>query len=196
MISKLSEYCTDHLIAEQYVKKDEREIYIYGFYMLISRLTFFLFAIIFGALIGCCIESIIFYITFQVIRRFAGGYHASTESRCNILSAFFIIICISFVCFAQRNNLQAIMLGVYLLSAIVILILCPIDTPEKPLSEKEYSTFKKISFGIVFLYTLLILVAFSLKWEKIFFSICVSLLLESILLLLGKVKALNIAKLS
>ena len=80
MINKISQYFTKKLLVNGAISKEEQELYIYGFFMLLSQLMYFILAFIFGLIFNCIIESIIFYIGFQFIRRYAGGYHAATET--------------------------------------------------------------------------------------------------------------------
>ena len=91
MINNLSVRLTKILLDKGSITEDERDLYIYGFFMLLSQLMYFILACIFGLLFQCFLDSIIFYIAFQFIRRYAGGYHASTETRCEILSSLSIL---------------------------------------------------------------------------------------------------------
>ena len=91
MINKLAVKLAENLLIKQSIKEEERELYIYGFFMLLSHLMYFILASFFGLLFGIFGESIIFYVLFQFIRRNAGGYHAATETRCEILSTLLIL---------------------------------------------------------------------------------------------------------
>ena len=93
MISKLSK----KIVNQLNILDDEQELYEYGFFILLSQILYFIIAIIIGTICGTVFESIIFYIAFQFIRRYAGGYHASTETRCEIFSTLSILACIGFL---------------------------------------------------------------------------------------------------
>lgn len=111
--------------------------------MLLSQLMFFAITCIFGLILDCILESIVFYITFQIIRRYAGGYHATTETRCEILSTLSILACIIVIKLSKIYDFQAILLFITFLASICIVVLCPLDTPEKPLSQKSSNIFVK-----------------------------------------------------
>ena len=81
MINNLSTRITNKLLAKGNIAEDERELYIYGLFMLLSHLMYLVLTIVFGLIFKCFLESVIFYIAFQFIRRYAGGYHAETETR-------------------------------------------------------------------------------------------------------------------
>lgn len=188
MINNLSALLTDKLLAKGSITEDERELYIYGFFMLLSHIMYFVLARIFGILFKCFIESIIFYIAFQFIRRYAGGYHAATETRCEILSTLSIIASIGIIKLSKIYDFKTTLLIITLISMVIIFILCPLDTPEKPLTEKEFKYFRKISWIILLVIFTTIIVSYFFKFNLLFAPCCISLILESILLISGKIK--------
>ena len=140
-------------------------------------------------------ESIIFYAAFQFIRRYAGGYHASTEMRCEILSTLSILACIVVLRLSMTYEFQFALLVVSAVCAVCIFTLCPLDTPEKPLSKKEVKYFRKISWLILSVISLVVIISYfvQLKWLRIFFTpCCLSLILECFLLVAGKLKQVAI----
>lgn len=191
MINNLSVRLTDRLLAKGSITEDERELYIYGFFMLLSQLVYFLLACIVGLLFQCFFESVIFYIAFQFIRRYAGGYHAKTETRCEILSSLSIIGSIGIIELLDMYDFQIVLLSITLFSAGCIFVLCPLDTPEKPLSNKELKYFRKISWLILFIIAALIVVSYIFGWSYTFSPCCMSLILESILIIAGKIKQIS-----
>ena len=188
MINNLSALLTDKLLAKGSITEDERELYIYGFFMLLSHIMYFVLACIFGILFKCFIESIIFYIAFQFIRRYAGGYHAATETRCEILSTLTIIASIGIIKLSKIYDFKTTLLIITLISVVIIFILCPLDTPEKPLTEKEFKYFRKISWIILLVISIAIIVSYFFKFDLLFAPCCISLILESILIIAGKIK--------
>lgn len=197
MISRLSERIVKCLLKQSDIKDDEQDLYQYGFFILLSQILYLIIACIMGILLGAFFESIIFYITFQFIRRYAGGYHASTETRCEIMSTLSILVCLVVIRLSKSYDFQFALLAVSIASAVCIAVLCPLDTPEKPLSEKEFKYFRKISWLILSVIFLVVAISYfvRLKWLQIFFApCCLSLILESLLLTAGKVKKLTLNK--
>ena len=156
--------------------------------MLISQIIFFIFSCILGLVLKCFFESIFFYFAFQTMRKYAGGYHANTEALCEIMTALSIASSIFIIKLANIYNFSTFLLCAALLSAVVIFILCPLDTPEKPLSDKEYLYFRKISWLILLVLLTLTIISYIFKWRLLFAPVCLSLILESILLIAGKAK--------
>lgn len=191
MINNLSARLTDKLLSKGSITEDERELYIYGFFMLLSHLMYFILACVFGLMFKCFFQSIIFYIAFQFIRRYAGGCHAATETRCEILSTLSIVASIGIIKLSKIYDFNTILLLITLISMVLIFFLCPLDTPEKPLSEKEFKYFRKISWIILLVISSIIIVSYFVKFNIMFTPCCVSLILESILLIAGKIKRVH-----
>lgn len=191
MISKLSNYLTDKLLSNGTIGDEDKELYIYGLFMLLSQLMFFIITCIFGLVLNCIIESIIFYISFQFIRKYAGGYHASTETRCEILSSLSILACIVVIKLLKTYDFQTVLLLITILSAVCIFVFCPLDTPEKPLSDKEFKYFRKVSWIILFVIIVAIIISYVFKFQIVTVPCCLSLILESILLVAGKIKRVS-----
>lgn len=188
MINNLSTRITEQLISSNTIKQEDRDLYIYGIFMLLSQLMFILLTVAFGFVLNCVIESIVFYIAFQFIRRYAGGYHAKTEARCEIMSTLSIFACLAVIRLSKTYDFYILMLCLAIVAAILIAVFCPLDTPEKPLSEKEFKYFRKISWIILSVITIAVIISFCFRFNIIFAPCCMSLILESILLIAGKIK--------
>lgn len=176
------------MLSNGTIAEDDRELYIYGLFILISQLMFFVITAIFGLLLGCLLESVIFYISFQFIRKYAGGYHASTEGRCELMSTLSILASIVVIRLSRQFDFQMVMLIAAAICTVCILCLCPLDTPEKPLSDKEFKYFRKISIIILLVIVAAIVISYCFGLAILFVPCCMSLILESILLVAGKLK--------
>lgn len=194
MINKLSKYFTDRLFQNGAITEEEQELYIYGFFMLLSQLMYLVLSCIFGLTLGCFFESIIFYVAFMFIRRYAGGYHAATETRCEILSTLSIMACIVVIKLSKIYDFQNVLLIISTISSLCIFLLCPLDTPEKQLSDKESKYFRKISWIVLFVIVVAIIVSHYFKFQFILLPCCMSLILESILIVAGKIKRVYLEK--
>lgn len=195
MIGKLSSKISDLLIRKSVIDSEDQELYVYGFFMLLSQLLYLIITCIFGLLFQCFLESVIFYFAFQLIRKYAGGYHASTEGRCEIMTTLSILACIVMIWLSRSYEFSLLLFCISLVAVLVIAVLCPLDTPEKPLSNKELKYFRKISWLILFIIATLIVVSYIFEWSYIFSPCCMSLILESILIIAGKIKQItNIKK--
>ena len=100
---------------------------------------------------GAVLESLCFFIGFFLCRKFSGGYHAATYTKCHIL---FIINQIAFLlllnCINNNYYWLATIVAI-IISIIIIFLIAPIDHPNKPFTTKEMIKFRKRSkyFAIV-----------------------------------------------
>lgn len=188
MTNKISSKIVEILIKHSLVENEDKELYSYGFFILLSQILYFIIVTTIGVLFNIILESVIFYVAFQFIRRYAGGYHAATETRCEILSTLSIIASIGIIKLSKIYDFKTTLLIITLISMVIIFIFCPLDTPEKPLTKKEFKYFRKISWIILLVISIAIIVSYFFKFNLLFAPCCISLILESILLIAGKIK--------
>lgn len=192
MINNLAKLLTGKLLSNGKITEDDQELYIYGLFILISQLMYLILTCIAGIIFGCFLESIVFYLSFQFIRKYAGGYHASTEARCEILSSLSIIASIAFIKLAKQYDFVTVLFIIAIVLAISIFLFAPLDSPEKELSEKERKYFRKISWGIAIAIVSVAVVSYFFSFSILLIPCCISLILESILLISGKIKMLSV----
>lgn len=188
MIGKLALKTAERFIARPNTRYDQIEIYKYGFFILYSNIIFLLLTMMFGFIFGIFLQSVVFYVTFFPIREYAGGYHASTETRCEIMSSLSILACIVVIRLSKTYDLQTVLLIASAISVVCITVLCPLDTPEKPLSDAEFKYFRKISWLILSVIIAVIIVSYVCSFKALLVPCCLSLILENILIAAGKIK--------
>lgn len=191
MINKLSRNLVKILLLKHHITEEDEELYVYGLFMLFSQFIYFIITCVIGLLFNCILESIIFYVAFQFIRKYAGGYHASTEIRCEIMTTLSITLCIFVIRLSKTYNFQTAVFLIAFLSAICIFVLGPLDTPEKPLSKKEFKYFRKVSRIILIIIVSAIIISYFAELNLLFAPCCMSLVLESILIIAGKIKKVS-----
>lgn len=193
MLSKLSERVTHSLIVKGQIEEEQRELYEYGFFMLISKVLYFTFSILIGIAFNRVIESAIFYVSYLLIRQYAGGYHAHTEARCVFLSTSSIVFGVAAV-----RILTSAALGYFLipiaLANVVIAVFSPLDTPEKELDESEKKHFRLLSYIALVVLDLIFAITLYLRVKSVYIPLTVSLTLEALLMIFGKADRLYTMK--
>ena len=71
---------------QTFSKEEKEEIIRYGLERIKSTCIMTLVTLLMGCIFQVFFQSIIFLVCFIVLRKYAGGYHAKTETRCDILS--------------------------------------------------------------------------------------------------------------
>ena len=188
MINSLSQLLAKHLCNTSVITESDMELYAYGFFVLLSRILFLIVSVIFGIIFNIIIESILFYILFCFIRSYAGGIHAPTELLCTIFTTILLFLSVLGIKLMLNYGDQKIAYAVYFVSFIIIIILSPLDTKEKPLNNNEKKQFKVKTCCILFFILSISIVAVVFSKINIFYTSMMSLVLESILLISGKIK--------
>jgi len=189
MISKFAQHITKILYGKNYIKEDDCEVFEYGIFLVLSQVLYFTVCLLFGIFYGCVLESVIFYFSFMVVREYAGGYHASTELRCFLFSTISIFLSVNFIKVLESQNTNTAFVIVLSLATLLIILLSPLDTPEKPLTANEFKKFRKKTLIILSVLLLACIIAF-IKFDFISYSVGVAIILEGLMLLLGKLKKL------
>lgn len=124
----------------------------------------------------------------MTVRKYAGGYHAKTEARCEILSFLSLSACVVLMKLSKILDIKITLFCTSTLCIILIFLLCPLDTPEKPLTDKELKYFRKRTRIILLCIVIAELVSFHFDFNIVFAPCCASVILEGILIVSGKIK--------
>lgn len=174
---------------------NEEKIELYGFaiYIVISSLLHIGTLLAIGYLFGMVVESVIFYVSFIAIRKFAGGYHAMTPLRCYLFST--ITIFISLLLLQQLSNFSKTITCVFILIALVsiicIIVLSPLDSGNKPISNKKEKKVYKIISSINSITLFLVSLCMLNLNEQYGLSIMLGLFLSAAVLLMRATQIKN-----
>ena len=138
----ISRACSMLLCRYDVIRKEEIDIYIYGFGLLFMTL-FSVFSILGLSIIMDEISAGFIFITFFfTIRLFTGGYHADTHIGC------FVITNLIYVTYLRLGNLMLdLPLYINILAGTVVITYiwsrAPIIHPNQPLSDKKRQNNKR-----------------------------------------------------
>lgn len=187
MATRIATYITNKMLASSVIEEGDSELYCYGFFLLITRFFFFLVAAITGFLSGLLFESIVFYVVFMLLRSYAGGVHARTEAACTVLTTLALATSVFGIKIIVRMESKIIPMLMLVSGSLCILLLCPLDTKEKPLSEQEKVRYRLICYAVVLICIAVALAADYLSFNHVFSPVVCGIFLESVLLVIGKV---------
>ena len=186
MISSFASRITEALCASSVIEEGDKELYTYGFFILLSRILFYAVTVLCGFLFGVLWESMLFYIMFTVLRSYAGGVHANTETGCTVLTTLAMLVSvieIRLLKSAQGEIVPMVLLGI---GAICLFMFSPLDTAEKPLENADRQHYRNISIAITLVCLLAALWAYEAEKYGIVSAIAASIFLEGVLLITGK----------
>lgn len=129
LTNQISAFITDTLITSDKIESNLRDAYIYIFNYIIDYVVYAISIIFLGFIFHNILNALIFLLTLIPLRYCAGGLHASTEIKCQILSylTFFIVMLATHIFY----NYYILLSIFYIFSAILIVILTPVDNPRK-----------------------------------------------------------------
>lgn len=188
MISALSKTIVCRMCDGRFVPEADRELYEYGMFMLLSRLLFLFVSILFGMILREIPESIGFGFFFTLIRSFAGGIHAKSESVCTITTTVLMFIGIYAIKLFEMYKPILLSLPLLVVASLLVLPLSPLDSLAKPLDAQEKHKYRLITYLVLFAMLVLILCSFLSGFIDLYFCILVAEVLESSLLTAAKIQ--------
>ena len=186
----ITEYIVKNLKQNGVLEEKDETIVQYGLNGLLSTLFSIVTIILIGLYFNCLTESIIFTVTFFFLRIYAGGYHASTPLKCYGMS---IVISIAIFYLIHNVKLEAwIITHIFIFSSIIVLLLSPVDTANKPLDKEEFKTYKLKTFKIIGIYILIYSISLIIGIHPYSWSICMATFSVTLLQILEIIKTNNI----
>lgn len=176
------------ILCEDEKHTDNYELYEYAIYILLSSAFHIVTVIALGLIFNLLTESLVFYLSFIAIRKFAGGYHAKTPVRCYMFSIILYIVSlelIGFICESQYCVIITIILEFF--SLVCIFAISPLDSNKHPLNLREKRVYRIISFtSSIVLFLLSLMLLFELK--KIGTAVGLGIILVAFVLLIRKIQ--------
>lgn len=188
MISNFSTLLTKKLSEKGVIQDEDYELYEYAFFMISSYIFFLVTAIVVGLLTNIPLSSFVFYVSFCVVRNFAGGVHADSESKCLIFTTASVILSIIIIKTLIDFNCLLLPLLMMLFSIIILILLSPVDTHNKKLSSQERTIFRRKTIILVTLIVCVFFIMLIMKIINIAIALSVAMALAAILVLIGKIK--------
>lgn len=186
----IAEHITQKLIASSVIEESDRELYSYGFFLLLSSVLYLVVAAIFGSAFGILWESIVFYFLFSILREYAGGIHAKTEHGCMLSTILALLLSIIGIRKMIQAELSTTAMVFLIVGCAAVFLFSPLDVPEKRLSAEDWRYYRRISRRLAAAYALLGVCAAAAGWP-ILYPVAASATLEGILLLAGTINLQN-----
>jgi len=131
------------LIQGGSITEEERELYEFGLDKLFSTLTNFIIVMCFGLLLGIPFQILVFYLTYCMLRAYAGGYHADKPLNCFFLSIGAMIPLLVAIRFQQAWNRPIVFYCLLGLGIINLIVLGPVENKNKLLEGLEKTVYRR-----------------------------------------------------
>ncbi len=155
----MSAKITAFLIEQKIISAEDREIYEYGFELLLADLFNFSLILLIGGIAHQLWSTALYILIFVGLRSVCGGYHAKTHLRCHIgtIGVYILFLLLLHATVLMESN--ALILWGDFIAAIPIILFSPIPHANKPLSEtvrKRNRIWSIVLFFLLFLISLLL----------------------------------------
>lgn len=181
------------ILCEDEKHTDNYELYEYAIYILLSSAFHIATVIVLGLVFNLLTESLVFYLSFIVIRKFAGGYHAKTPVRCYLFSFASNIIILCLVKWLSSINTLFIFIFIIfeLLCVVLILLISPLDTENNPLTGQEKKMYRMLTSIITILIFIISSLCFFKGYRNIGSSMICGVVMSALVLLMRKIQIIN-----
>ncbi len=144
----LAKKLTEYILKKEIIAEDSFEIYQYGFQCFLELSASTICSIVIALFLGMIPECIFFFLLFIPMRSFGGGLHMKTYFACFIGSCLILFSTLLAVKYVTIPVFVAF--GLYIFTAILILIIGPVDHPNREVDAQDNLTFiKRTHFTIL-----------------------------------------------
>ena len=144
-MNNLANVITDHYCKKNIIAEDKKEIYCYGFQLIIADIINYTIIIALGIILDRTLDSIAYLITLCGIRQFCGGFHAKTFTVCR-LSFITTYISVLFIASILSSISIEFIALINTVCFIFISYFAPIEHSNKPITaiQKKRNKLKSI----------------------------------------------------
>ena len=187
MIAKFAKKINEILIQKEIVQKEDAELYQYGIEKGIVVAGNLLASGIFGIVTGRPGLVLVFLLFYASLRSYSGGSHCKSRIGCFLISMAILSIPVYTHEFVMNNVPATVILMIGIAAVVVILILSPVESINKPLDDEEKKYYARVTHCIVALQVCVLIILFCLGVKDYFYAGYSSIVLVAVFMVMGKV---------
>lgn len=187
MIAKFAKKINEILIQKGIVQKEDAELYQYGIENGIVVAGNLLASGIFGIVTGRPGLVLVFLLFYASLRSYSGGSHCKSRIGCFLISMAILSIPVYTHEFVVNNVPATVILMIGIAAVVVILILSPVESINKPLDDEEKKYYARVTHCIVALQVCVLIILFCLGVKDYFYAGYSSIVLVAVFMVMGKV---------
>ena len=186
-MDKLIDAIMRKLLSGGYVKEGDADIVRFGLELNIMKMLISAAMLIAAVIFRSAPAVLIFMAVYPPLRSCCGGYHAKTRIACFILSMAVMTPVIAASRFMPSG--LSLIVGTTLTAAgiLLIILLAPVDTPNKPFDDKERRVFRRRSLIAAALSVLLSAVLAFLRAYRLMTAASMAVFFTGIMLGAGRI---------
>lgn len=172
---------TEYYIRKNIIPCDKKEIFAYGFKLIIADIINFSIVILLSLIINRLLDGLVFLITLCSIRQFSGGFHANTFWMCR-LSMIITFCCVITISSLLANNINVIIIIIINTVCITVIgTLSPIKHTNKSLTAQQQQKNKRNAIIISLIF---FVISSALAIMGIYEGITISITLTAVVVLM------------
>lgn len=187
MIAKFAKKINEILIQKGIVQKEDAELYQYGIENGIVVAGNLLASGIFGIVTEIPGLVLVFLLFYASLRSYSGGSHCKSRIGCFLISMAILSIPVYTHEFVMNNVPATVILMIGIAAVVVILILSPVESINKPLDDEEKKYYARVTHCIVALQVCVLIILFCLGVKDYFYAGYSSIVLVAVFMVMGKV---------
>ena len=188
MMERLAERITAKLISTHTIDSEDQEIYQFGVVHLLYQIFFVAFALAGGLLLKVLPETVLFLVAFFSLRPYAGGWHASTQGKCTLISYGIVAIVLSSFRLMPEAALLPVSIGQMLIGLAAIWRWAPMENPNKPLDTEEIVHYRRYARVITGLLAAGTAFTVAMQWTRTGYAISTAVFLSAVLVALARLQ--------
>ena len=186
-ITVFSKKISDKMVIRGIVQKEDVALYQYGIENGIVVAGNLLASILFGVLTGRLGVVLVFLLFYSLLRTYSGGVHCKSKIGCFALSMLILCVPVFSYDWVMEMIKFPVLIVVGVIAIVVILILSPVESINKPLDNEERKYYKRISHCIVAMQGCALAFLYCMDIYEYFYAGYSSILLVAIFMILGKI---------
>lgn len=158
-MSKIAGKIAEFLCRREVIEESDRELYEYGYEVLLENIGKTIFLLAAGGLLGVFNITLVFIVAFTTLRSCCGGYHASESWKCDLLtiSLWGMVVAGTGLLESFLVRGQTLMVLIAIMSQLVIYQYAPVEHRDKRLTKEKQKRNRRFALGLGRFYGILIL---------------------------------------
>ncbi|HZJ78266.1 MAG TPA: accessory gene regulator B family protein [Clostridia bacterium] len=170
------------------IAEEDQGLYEYALNILVTGVLHFLISLLIGIFIGAVKESLALFISFFIIRKFAGGFHTSSPVKCYLFSIVMSCSMLLLVKHLAQSTDNWIYYSILAVAAMVVIIFSPIEAKNKPFNDKERKVFKTVSVVLSIVISAISILIFTFASKSIGIAISFGMVTETVVLIFAVIQ--------
>ncbi len=186
MLTKFIDEVADVLATSLTETQKDKEILVFGLTTALEQVLSIIITLVLGFVLGIVFESLLFFIAFSFIRRYAGGYHCEKVVNCYISSIIVIVFALLIIRFTPSEISKIMSIVLLLITTPILLKFSPMSTKCRSIEEVEWKYYRKKTIINLIIEIIVISLLLLVNLRSFAFSICLGFFLTGISVLLQK----------